>query len=878
MFNEAPQQKGQFFSKMRPNRYLPVIIAIVSIAVTLILWQRLVSWEHLSLKRDVEAKTAAFKDDVSDHVIFRVTALGRMARRLEHDGKLSKADWEYDAKSYLNDYPSLESIELVDTDTRVRWRVPAGRGNARSASGPSADPVKTAAFLKAKESGKPAISHLAELPSGEKGFYACLPLYSKDGLKGFVAAAFKSKELFDTVLLVMRHLEIDNYAVGILDGKDILYSNHPESLGAAEFADELDLPLYGITWRVRMGLSPAYLSRTRSILPGAALALGFVWTFVLVSAVHFAQAARLKGKDLEAANLSLKHEIRERREAEEKVVRFNRLYSVLSKVDEAIVRTREPQTLFREACRICVEEGRFLMAWVGMKDQETQLIRPVAYWGVEEGYLENIRISTAAELDEGHGPTGSAVREGRHFVCPDIEHDPDVAVWREPALKRGYRSSAAFPLFLGDRPAGALSLYAAEPDFFDESLIGLLNSLSADISFALDSAEAEKKRKAAEEALKKSEALLNKAQHIARLGSWEWDIVNNTLAWSDEIYEIFGLKKDRFGATYEAFLNSVHPGDRKSVVDAVNDAIHKKKPYLINHRIVLPDGSIKTVREQGDVTRNASGDPVRMVGAVQDITERKKMDDELSEYRDHLEELVEARTAELKAVNRELEAFTYSASHDLQEPLRIVAGYMQLLSRRYKGRLDSDADEFIEYAVDGAARMQRLINDLLSYSRIGRRKEFRTIDTGEAVHSAITNLKASIEESGATITYERLPKIEANSQISNVFMNLIGNAIKYRGAKPPRIRIAAERLADSWQFSVSDNGIGIEPRHHDRIFEIFQRLHGKTEYPGTGIGLSICKKIIENHGGRIWVESKPGEGSTFYFNIPDRKEVKYVKS
>ncbi|HXI09605.1 MAG TPA: ATP-binding protein [Thermodesulfobacteriota bacterium] len=632
---------------------------------------------------------------------------------------------------------------------RTRWTVSIG-GASREGRGTPTGAEKVDALLEAKESGRPALSHPVVLQDGQEGVFACLPIYSKGSLEGYLVAMFKSREMFDDVFLAMRHLEINHYTFEILDGKKALYSRHPEALGSAEFTEEIALPLYGATWRVRMGLDPAYLSVVRSSLPGVALSLGFVWTIVLTSAVHFAQTARLKGKELEAANVNLKHEVRERREAEEKVVRFNRLYSVLSKVDEAIVRIREPQALFREACRICVEDGDFVMTWVGMTDPETLRVRPVAYWGVEEGYLENVLVSASADMPEGRGPTGSAVREGRYSVCGDIAHDPKTAPWRATALSRGYRSSASFPLLLGGRTVGALSLYASEPEFFDGPLVGLLNSLSADLSFAMDSAEAEKKRRLAE--------------------------------------------------------------------------------------------------------------------------------GELREYKAHLEDLVEVRTAELMAVNRELEAFTYSASHDLQEPLRIVAGYTQLLARRYKGKLDSDADEFINYAVDAATRMQRLISDLLAYSRLGRKLDFRTIDTEEAVLSATKNLKTAIEESGAEITYGKLPKIEANAQLSNVFMNLIGNAIKYRGAKPPRIHIDAARVANSWQFSVSDNGIGIEPRHNDRIFEIFQRLHGKADYPGTGIGLSICKKIIENHGGRIWVESRPGEGSTFYFNIPDRKEVKYVKN
>jgi light-regulated signal transduction histidine kinase (bacteriophytochrome) len=200
----------------------------------------------------------------------------------------------------------------------------------------------------------------------------------------------------------------------------------------------------------------------------------------------------------------------------------------------------------------------------------------------------------------------------------------------------------------------------------------------------------------------------------------------------------------------------------------------------------------------------------------------------------------------------------------------MVSSYTQLLARRYKGRLDADADDFIAYAVDGAYRMQRLINDLLAYSRVGTRgKEFEPTDCSVFFDQALANLKVTIEESGAVVDRGPLPTVMADKlQIGQLLQNLIGNAIKYHGDEPPRVHVSAEQKGNEWVFSVRDNGIGIDPQFAERIFVIFQRLHNREEYPGTGIGLAICKKIVERHGGRIWLESQVGTGATFYFTIP----------
>jgi len=273
------------------------------------------------------------------------------------------------------------------------------------------------------------------------------------------------------------------------------------------------------------------------------------------------------------------------------------------------------------------------------------------------------------------------------------------------------------------------------------------------------------------------------------------------------------------------------------------------------------NGTVFPVELRTYLVKDHAGEPFQMWGIVRDITERKQTEEALAH-----------KVKELARSNADLEQFAYVASHDLQEPLRMVASFTQLLAKRYRGQLDADADQFIGYAVEGAQRMQMLINDLLVYSRVGTRGKPLAPTSSEAVlGAALTNLQAAIAETRARVTHDPLPTVWADpDQLAQVFQNLVGNALKFHDLAPPRVHVSAEREKDGWRFSVRDDGIGIDPAHAERIFVIFERLHTRAEYPGTGLGLAISKKIVERHGGRIGVNSAPGQGSTFYFTLPDQ--------
>ncbi len=256
---------------------------------------------------------------------------------------------------------------------------------------------------------------------------------------------------------------------------------------------------------------------------------------------------------------------------------------------------------------------------------------------------------------------------------------------------------------------------------------------------------------------------------------------------------------------------------------------------------------------------NQAWDEPLAQAVIRDITERKQAQHELT-----------VRAQELARSNADLENFAYVASHDLQEPLRMVSSYTQLLGERYRGKLDAEADEFIAYAVDGAQRMQVMIQDLLNYSRLTRKPaQMEPVDCNVVLGRALNNLQAAIQEIGAEISAGPLPVIKGDaSQLLQLFQNLIGNAIKFRGPRTPSIQVSAMMKRGDWTFSVQDNGIGIEPQYREQIFGMFQRLHTRKEYSGTGIGLAVCKRVVEGHGGKLWVESEPGKGSSFFFTLP----------
>jgi PAS domain S-box-containing protein len=322
------------------------------------------------------------------------------------------------------------------------------------------------------------------------------------------------------------------------------------------------------------------------------------------------------------------------------------------------------------------------------------------------------------------------------------------------------------------------------------------------------------------------------------------------------IEEITGYAPEEFTSGRVRWDEIVHVNDRARIVGHGASPPPARREYRIVHK----DGAVRWVQEFVQKIRIDADDRSCIQGVLLDVTERKEADERLREY-----------AVNLERSNADLERYAYVASHDLQEPLRAVMSYTQLLARRYRGNLDPDADEFIDFIVDGAGRMHTLINDLLEFSRVSVCEEDQAaIDSGKALQETLKGIHWLIEESGATISFDPLPTVVADAtQLSQVFLNLIGNAIKFRGNEPPRIHISAARIDGYWRFSVRDNGIGIEPQYFDRIFIIFKRLHTRDTYSGTGIGLALCKRIIERHGGEIWVTSEPGMGSTFYFTLPD---------
>jgi PAS domain S-box-containing protein len=374
-------------------------------------------------------------------------------------------------------------------------------------------------------------------------------------------------------------------------------------------------------------------------------------------------------------------------------------------------------------------------------------------------------------------------------------------------------------------------------------------------------------KKQMRDAYELQQAILKEAMESISEGLWVFDGRHRLVAANKRLAELVQYPPEMLtpGTNFETLMRfgvqrgDFGDGDKEKLLVERLKTVEAREPFMFER--AAPGGKTLEVRYS---PMPGGG----FVCTLSDITARKEFENALAE----LNEKLMGQTKELQRSNEELEQFAYVASHDLQEPLRSIGSYCQLLQRRYKGKLDKDADEFIGFAVDGAKRMQVLINDLLKYSRVGTRgKAFESVDCNQLVREAISNLRQAIEDAGAEVTADELPTLDGDAvQLGQLFQNLIANAIKFHGAEPPKVHVSAHAENGEIVLSVRDNGIGIDPRHAERIFQIFQRLHERGKYPGTGIGLAVCKKIVTRHGGRIWVESVPGQGSDFRFTLAPR--------
>ncbi len=360
----------------------------------------------------------------------------------------------------------------------------------------------------------------------------------------------------------------------------------------------------------------------------------------------------------------------------------------------------------------------------------------------------------------------------------------------------------------------------------------------------------------------RSNARLSDAERVARVGSATWEVRTGHYHWSDQFHALLGVEPGDELPGRAAFLRRVHPDDRERVVLALDGLIQGEDGRLVDDiRIIRRDGEARVCQLRAEVGRDSMEIPVRVDITIQDITERKRMEDKL-----------DALVRELRRSNEELEQFAYAASHDLRQPLRTIRSYITLVEEAVDDKLDDETREFMDFIRDGVKRMDALITDLLAYSRVGRTSESVPVDTGRSLDMALMDLHVEVDDAQALIDMpSKMPVVPGDAvELTRLFQNLVGNALKYRRTdRPCRITIGYLDLGDDWEFKVEDNGIGIQPEHAERVFGIFQRLHARDEYEGTGIGLAICRKVVEHSGGRIWAEpAGDGGGTCFRFTWP----------
>ena len=464
-------------------------------------------------------------------------------------------------------------------------------------------------------------------------------------------------------------------------------------------------------------------------------------------------------------------------------------------------------------------------------------------------------------------PQGIILRVNQGFI-DDSGYSAAEAVGQSPRMLKSGRHDAAFYTAMW---ASILENGVWQGEIWDRRKSGeiypkwmTISAVRADdgvVTHYVSTAKDITDRKAAETSLRTSAALLEYSQAASKVGGWELTLATGHLYWTAETYRIHETTPAEFNPSVDAGVSYFLPESRHAISAALQAAIEHGQGYDLELETYTTKGNLITVRTTCLVSM-VDGKPATLTGIFQDISAIKQTLN-----------AVQNANRELARSNAELAQFAYAASHDLIEPLRSISSSVQLLQKRYAGKLDARADEFIEHAVNGSQRMQAVIDDLLAFSKIGpgTGTNLSPLEMTSVLAAACANLQTSIKESAAQITHDTLPSIVGNEgQLVRLLQNLIGNAIKFRGDKPALVHVAARHENNAWVFSVADQGIGIEAQYFQHIFALFKRLHSRTEYSGTGVGLALCEKIVNLHHGRIWVESELGKGSVFYFSLPDK--------